>query len=343
MFGSVVGTVHLLTPDERALFRGFAINKFRGDLSLFDDGVRMLRGADGVAPVSACFRTPPTCTSTPRTAWRWTHGAARPAPAGARIAIVRLPHLSNATDFRLLDVGRLGARRRLPAITTSSSCRARRTRSPIWRGCAQSGLADWMWSQHRRGAHGDRHLRRLPDAGARDVAIPTRVESTAARLTGLGLLPVDDVLDGEKRTRAVTRDDAGGVAFGGYEIHLGVTTLDRRRAVAPFATARARRPSTAPACRASSAPTCTARSSIRRCARRCSASTRRRGRRRREYERLADWFERTRATWSQLGLRTGLKPKYEQAHDQSSEPRERSSPANCVRLLKADTMHWERC
>src|SRR5688572_28003598 len=42
VFGSVVGTVQLLTPQERGLFRGFMINRFRGDLSLFDDGVRIL-------------------------------------------------------------------------------------------------------------------------------------------------------------------------------------------------------------------------------------------------------------------------------------------------------------
>src|SRR4030095_9039857 len=42
VFASVIGTVSLLTPEERALFRGFAINKFRGDMTLFDEGVRLL-------------------------------------------------------------------------------------------------------------------------------------------------------------------------------------------------------------------------------------------------------------------------------------------------------------
>jgi adenosylcobyric acid synthase len=42
VFGSVIGSVGLLTPDERSLFRGFAINKFRGDISLFDEGVELL-------------------------------------------------------------------------------------------------------------------------------------------------------------------------------------------------------------------------------------------------------------------------------------------------------------
>ena len=49
VFASVIGTAHLLSPEERALFRGFAINKFRGDVSLFDDGVRSAGTRDGGA------------------------------------------------------------------------------------------------------------------------------------------------------------------------------------------------------------------------------------------------------------------------------------------------------
>ena len=77
VFGSVIGTAHLLSADERSLFRGFAINKFRGDMSLFDEGVRILEERTA----SRCFGVFPvrrrTCTWTPRTAWRCRRGRPR--------------------------------------------------------------------------------------------------------------------------------------------------------------------------------------------------------------------------------------------------------------------------
>ena len=54
VFGSVIGTAHLLSPEERALFRGFAVNKFRGDVTLFDDGVTLLERETG-APCFGVF------------------------------------------------------------------------------------------------------------------------------------------------------------------------------------------------------------------------------------------------------------------------------------------------
>jgi adenosylcobyric acid synthase len=50
VFASVIGTAQLLSPEERSLFRGFAINKFRGDVTLFDNGVHVGAGRPGRVP-----------------------------------------------------------------------------------------------------------------------------------------------------------------------------------------------------------------------------------------------------------------------------------------------------
>ena len=101
VFASVIGTIGLLSADERSLFRGFAINKFRGDVSLFDEGVKLLEERTA-APCLGVF---PYTTELYLDAEDSLALSTRPrgdAPPGGRIAIVRFPHLSNATDFRLL-------------------------------------------------------------------------------------------------------------------------------------------------------------------------------------------------------------------------------------------------
>jgi adenosylcobyric acid synthase len=99
VFASVIGSVGLLTADERSLFRGFAINKFRGDPSLFEEGVSILE-ARTEAPCLGVFpylqETAIDAEDTLAASFA-PHGAA---PAGARIAIVRFPSISNFTDFR---------------------------------------------------------------------------------------------------------------------------------------------------------------------------------------------------------------------------------------------------
>ncbi|MPZ21370.1 MAG: cobyric acid synthase [Luteitalea sp.] len=233
VFGSVIGTAHLLTSDERALFRGFAINKFRGDLALFDEGVRILEEHTD----SHCFGVFPhvgdvyldaedslALETRPRTA----------PPAGARLAIVRLPHLSNATDFRLLTWADWIAapppgRYDFIILPGSKSTMA----DLAWLRAV--GLADWIVAQHRSGTSVLGICGGFQMLG-RHVADPTGVESDTASVEGLGLLPVTTTLTREKRTRAVRAVTAGGVTFGGYEIHVGVASVESGAARAPFAT-----------------------------------------------------------------------------------------------------------
>src|SRR5687767_6273482 len=150
VFGSVVGTVSLLTPDERDLFRGFLINKFRGDLSLFDDGVRILEERTA----SRCFGVFPYTDGIHLDAedsLAWPSPTRTSAPAGGRIAIIRLPHLSNSTDFRLLTWADWLSSPPDGHYDTVILPGTKNTIADL-RWLRGSGLADWVLMQHQRGA-----------------------------------------------------------------------------------------------------------------------------------------------------------------------------------------------
>lgn len=233
VFGSVIGSAHLLSSEERRLFRGFLINKFRGDMSLFDDGVRMLEEHTA----SRCFGVFPYESDLHLDAEDSLALQTRPrtcAPHGARLAIVRFPHLSNATDFRLLtwaDWVVSPPANQYDFIILPGS---KNTIADLgWLRAV--GLADWVLSQRQRGAKVIGICGGYQMLG-RKICDPTGLESDAREAEGLGLLPVATILTCEKRTRVVFATTRSGVAFGAYEIHLGTTTLQNIESVVPFAT-----------------------------------------------------------------------------------------------------------
>ena len=232
VFGSVVGTAHLLSADERSLFLGFAINKFRGDTSLFDEGVRMLEERTtstcfGVFPFAADLHLDAEDSLALQTAPR------TPPPPGAQVAIIHLPHVSNATDFRLLTWADWITAPRPDRYDFIVLPGTKNTIADLtW--LRERGLAEWILQQHRSGTTiigicgGYQML-------GRTIHDPTGMESSAGAASGLGLLPAVTVLSGEKQTRAVTATTPGGARFGGYEIHLGVTTVESLDGCTPFA------------------------------------------------------------------------------------------------------------
>jgi adenosylcobyric acid synthase len=232
VFGSVVGTAHLLSADERSLFRGFAINKFRGDISLFDEGVRILEERTA----STCFGVFPYAADLHLDAEDSLALQTRPStppPRGARLAVVHFPHVSNATDFRLLTWADWITAPRADRYDFIILPGSKNTMADLsW--LRERGLADWILQQHRCGTAvigicgGYQMLGRM-------IHDPVGMESSAGSAEGLGLLPAVTSLSREKQTRAVAATTPGGAQFGGYEIHLGVTTFDRRDDFMPFA------------------------------------------------------------------------------------------------------------
>jgi adenosylcobyric acid synthase len=115
IFAQLLGTLWLLPPDEAALVRGFIVNKFRGDLTLFADGVRLLaeRGGVpvlGVVPYLERLGIPDEDSVALEEAERASgrrmgDGQAtvvagiHPGHAVLDIAVIKLPHIANFDDF----------------------------------------------------------------------------------------------------------------------------------------------------------------------------------------------------------------------------------------------------
>ncbi|MEO8480618.1 MAG: cobyric acid synthase [Acidobacteriota bacterium] len=230
VFASVAGTLALCDADERRLFRGVMVNKFRGDRSLFDEGQLLLQercGARclGVWPYAdglALDAEDSLATSTTRLG---------EVPAGASIAIVQLPSLSNGTDFSRLSwadwVTAAVARQYdfviLPGTKDTMGALA-------W--LRVQGLDEWVRAQHRRGATIIGICGGFQILGER-VRDPDGVESSGGEAAGLGLLPVETTLAPDKVTRVRRAVTPRGAEFDAYEIHLGVTTS--REPTLPFA------------------------------------------------------------------------------------------------------------
>jgi adenosylcobyric acid synthase len=155
------------------------------------------------------------------------------APAGARLAIVRFPHLSNATDFRLLQWAEwltAPAPARFDFVILPGS---KNTIADLhW--LRLTGLAEWVCAQHRHGATvigicGGYQM--LGDS----VSDPNNVEHAGGSAEGLHLIPAATVLSRDKRIAAVDARLAAGAVFKAYEIHHGITTLQSRGERIPFA------------------------------------------------------------------------------------------------------------
>jgi adenosylcobyric acid synthase len=230
VFASVSGTIGLLEAAERELFRGFAINKFCGDVSLFQAGVRLLEEKTqarclGVFP----FERELELDAEDSLALRVTPTGAP--PLNARTAIVRFPSLSNGTDFRLLHWAEWVTA--VPAADFDFIILPG-TKSTIadlgW--LRTSGLADWVVHQHARGATVVGICGGFQMLG-HSVCDPDGAESDVRSAEGLGLLPCATVMLPVKTTRVRRGVTLGGAAFQAYEIHMGHTTWrDEHR---PFA------------------------------------------------------------------------------------------------------------
>lgn len=229
VFASVYGSVMLLPPQERQYVKGIIINKFRGDLRLFENGRKMLEELCGI-PVLGVVPYYHDIHIEEEDSVALAAKSAAAQRGKVNVAVVLLRHISNFTDFNSLEqdprvhlfysnnVDEL-AKADIIIIPGSKS-----TLDDLYE-LRRNGVAQAILRARREGATvlGICGGYQMMGVQIRD---PHHVEGDIEAMPGLGLLPmVTEMLPG-KITRQIhfaLADDSGGFPMEGYEIHMGET------------------------------------------------------------------------------------------------------------------------
>jgi adenosylcobyric acid synthase len=238
IFAQLLGTLWLLEPDERALVRGFIVNKFRGDLSLFKDGVDILEQKGdvpvlGVIPYLKNLHLPDEDAVSVEDASR----ALALTPASIiDIAILALPRIANFDDFDPLKA-EPGVRGRYVASVHQLGY----PNAIIIPG-TKSTIADLEWLRKSGLAEAVTHFAQQGGAVVgicggyqmlgESIYDLHHVESNVDTVSGLGLLPITTQFLKDKatyQTQAHIHCKDGWMSrlndsvVSGYEIHSGET------------------------------------------------------------------------------------------------------------------------
>ena len=221
VFASVYGSIALQTSEDRKLIKGIIINKFRGDLRLFDDGRKMLEDICGI-PVLGVIPYFKDIHIEEEDSMALAQKSMQLEYGKVNVAVVMLQHLSNYTDFDALEqdprihlfyTSNIGDISKADVIILPGSKSTLHDLYELRRnGCAQAIIR-----AHRNGATVLGICGGFQMMGM-EVCDPDHVEGDIDRLPGLGLLPTTTTMSGEKITRQVTCEYGSG-----YEIHMGET------------------------------------------------------------------------------------------------------------------------
>ena len=232
VFAQLYGTVALLEPEERARIAGLVINKFRGDVDILRPGLAMLEEKTGLPVLGVVPYLHVEIEDEDSLSERLN---ARDVVKPLDVAVIRLPHISNFTDFIPLEQHELLGVRYVQ--------RARELGAPdlvILPG-TKNTMEDLLWL---RQSGLEAAVRKLAQAQTPVLGVcggyqmlgqtlddPTGTESgKPLSLAGLGLLPTRTTFDAQKRRTQVRAVALGapfaGARMTGYEIHNGRTTVN---------------------------------------------------------------------------------------------------------------------
>ena len=229
VIASLVGTQAVLDPEDAAMIRGFVVNRFRGDPTLFADGMALVAARTGWTPFGLVPHFPDAARLPPEDALA-LDAVERRREGVPLVAVPRLPHIANFDDLDPLRqepgvaVAFVPPGEPIPAEAALIVLPGSKTTIDDFAFLQAQG-----WDIDIR-AHVRRGGRVLGLCGGyqmlgRGIADPLGIEGVARSLPGLGLLDVETVMTGHKRLVAVSGMSLpDGLPFAGYEMHVGDTT-----------------------------------------------------------------------------------------------------------------------
>ncbi len=231
VFASVYGSIMLLPEHQRRLIKGVIINKFRGDVSLFDDGRRIIEELTGVPVVGLLPLFEDIFIEQEDSVVLDKLKRKASSEGGVNIGVVLLRSISNFTDFNILD--------RHPSVNLfyAESAEQLLDADIVIIPGSKSTISDMIYLRDRGFVEA---ILRHYKAGKPIYGIcggyqimgemiydPLHVEGEIDAIAALGILPVSTTIEGGKRTKQchfkMFNSDAEGE---GYEIHAGVTNSD---------------------------------------------------------------------------------------------------------------------
>jgi len=231
VFAQLLGTLELLTDSERDRVKGLVVNKFRGDPSLLDSGLDILRER-GKKPIAGVVPYVPLMLEDEDSLTE-RFDVRKDAPI--KVGVIRLPHISNFTDFDVFE--------QVPEIALQyiSDPRDIEKQDLLFLPGSKNTISDMEWLREKGF---EKEIRKYAAADnfvigicggyqmlGRIIEDPEHTEAGGS-VEGLGLLPVRTILKSEKfrkQSMGCVEQSSGmlkslaGTKFSGYEIHMGET------------------------------------------------------------------------------------------------------------------------
>lgn len=249
VFAQLYGTAALLDPEERSYIKGLIINKFRGDKSLLEPGIEMLKKACSIPTIGVVPYIDVNIEDEDSLSGFLEEGTDGGEEDLITIAVIRFPRISNFTDFAV--------------FSCIAGVKVRFVSAPEELGCpdmvilpgTKSTIKDLLWMRQNGLEAAVLKLadRQIPIWGVcggyqmlgEELKDPEGMEyngvpGTEGHIRGMGLLPLKTVFEQEKVRTLVTGSlgeldgifaELTGRNVEGYEIHMGRTTINREEGI----------------------------------------------------------------------------------------------------------------